>query len=237
MKPFLATLNFSFKYCFLFIVSVFFFATISSGQEIFSDDYLLNAGTTYYNNNNYRDAQLYLFAYIQRNTALYQSDSNFKSQIDAALQYAASHSSLAGTGGTFIYIPPKRDANGNIISKPLTFKPTLNSNISTSSNSNLNSGKYRCNDGGTYYIRVIKNEIWWYGQSGDSSWSNVMNGLITGDEIQGEWSDVPFGRIKSEGAITLKIISSSSFSIISQTGGFGGTNWNKIILKKANPYH
>src|SRR5437879_4941641 len=42
-------------------------------------------------------------------------------------------------------------------------------------------GRWTANDGGTYYIRQLGNELWRYGESGDGgrSWTNVIS----------DWSD------------------------------------------------
>lgn len=43
--------------------------------------------------------------------------------------------------------------------------------------SNL-SGGWICDDGGTYFVRQVGDQLWWYGQSSDGgeSWANVISG-------------------------------------------------------------
>jgi hypothetical protein len=91
------------------------------------------------------------------------------------------------------------------------------------------SGRWQCNDRGVYYIRQIGNEIWWYGQSVDNglTWSNVFHGYINGDEIVGTWADVPRGSVRSNGEMTLKIVSPRQIQAVQKTGGFGGSNWTR----------
>ena len=91
-------------------------------------------------------------------------------------------------------------------------------------------GRWRGNDGGIYYIRQIGNELWWYGQSRDSgnTWSNVFHAKINRRIIRGNWADVPKGRIRQSGKLTLQIINARTIRAVSKTGGFGGSQWSRI---------
>ncbi len=90
-------------------------------------------------------------------------------------------------------------------------------------------GRWRCNDGGTYYLRQVGNQLWWYGQSGDggNSWSNVLSGQIEGGQVSGRWADVPHGRIMGSGEMTLQIVAPNLLRAINRTGGFGGSEWTR----------
>src|SRR5215203_631725 len=71
------------------------------------------------------------------------------------------------------------------------------------------SGKWRANDGGTYFVRQVGSEFWWFGarnlQEG-TGFSNVFHGTISGGVttpngyvrpyIYGDWQDVPFGNAR-----------------------------------------
>lgn len=91
------------------------------------------------------------------------------------------------------------------------------------------SGRWTGDDGGTYYLRQIDNTLWWYGESGDggSTWTNVFKGEIQGNQIIGEWSDVPKGRINQAGDMELQIESSARLIAARKTGGFGGSTWSR----------
>ena len=80
-------------------------------QQIYSDRELLDKGITYYNANNYRLAQVFLFAYVQRNTRSYQTDKDFKVHLDAVLGYASTQSFGASAYGQFDKVFPN-DAQG-----------------------------------------------------------------------------------------------------------------------------
>jgi hypothetical protein len=91
-------------------------------------------------------------------------------------------------------------------------------------------GIYRCNDGGTYYVRKVGDRVWWYGESGDggTSWSNTFKGKMQGrSQIRGEWVDVPKGSARSEGNLTIRQIDFDKFIAVDQTGGFSGSEWTR----------
>src|SRR5436190_12774748 len=79
----------------------------------------------------------------------------------------------------------------------LVFVVACLTTIATQGQQTVNlTGRWSGNDGGTYYLRQLGNELWWSGQSGDSgqTFSNVYQGTIRGDQISGRWADVPQGR-------------------------------------------
>jgi hypothetical protein len=68
-------------------------------------------------------------------------------------------------------------------------------------------GKWSCDDTGTYYVRQIGNKVWWMGKSkeGGKEWSNVFRGEIKGKQIIGEWVDVPRGESMGSGTLHLEM--------------------------------
>jgi hypothetical protein len=56
-------------------------------------------------------------------------------------------------------------------------------------------GVWRCNDGGSCYLRQLGDEVWWYGEASPDSpgWSNVANGRLHGNSLRLKWADVPKG--------------------------------------------
>ena len=90
-------------------------------------------------------------------------------------------------------------------------------------------GQWNCDDGGTYFLRQIGNVLWWYGGSADAgaSWSNVFRGIVQGNQINGQWADVPKGRNLSSGKMSLAIEPAFTLKAISKTGGFGGGTWTR----------
>ena len=90
-------------------------------------------------------------------------------------------------------------------------------------------GVWNCDDGGKYYLRQLTNMIWWYGEANPTSprWSNVMNGVIEGNTINGNWADVPKGSVMSGGIMVLSIESNNRLRASKKTGGFGGSVWTR----------
>jgi hypothetical protein len=90
-------------------------------------------------------------------------------------------------------------------------------------------GKWSSNDGGTYYMRQVGNELWWYGESSDGgrNWTNVLHATMLGDRATGRWSDVPHGNIHSAGEIDLHVVSENKLVATRRTGGFGGSEWTR----------
>jgi hypothetical protein len=100
-------------------------------------------------------------------------------------------------------------------------------------------GTWNTEDGGTYYIRQIGNDIWWFGSKSITTathdtltlYSNVFKGIRNGTDVFGTWADVPEGATKHYGGLELKLIQSSgsiktmikAFS----SGGFGLSTWQR----------
>jgi hypothetical protein len=100
-------------------------------------------------------------------------------------------------------------------------------------------GVWKSNDGGTYYVREVGNEVWWFGKSGDGgrSWSNVYRGIRNGATVTGNWADVPMGKTRSGGTLNLQIDGTTGVSGFSRTqvsGGFGGSKWFKTCNDTVN---
>ena len=90
-------------------------------------------------------------------------------------------------------------------------------------------GRWSANDGGTYYLRQIGSDLWWYGRSSDGgvTWSNVLFGSVQGNRVVGRWADVPQGRIMSGGEMEITIASPDRLTATRRTGGFGGSEWTR----------
>jgi hypothetical protein len=95
-------------------------------------------------------------------------------------------------------------------------------------------GVWQASDGGTYYLRHIGyNLLWWNGMSGGNdgrTFNNVFKGEIKWifSRILGEWIDVPRGTHMHSGTLDLRITSPTTLQVVSQTGGFSATTWQKV---------
>jgi len=216
------------KYTLSTIIVLMSFAPMVSAQKIYTDDGLWNTGYDAYSESKYDLAELYLFAYVQRNTEQYQSNVGFQNNLDSALDYSIAHSDMAGVQAR-VFMAMPIGHNNPFLQKPELVKPVLN--VSTASKKSalvLFSGMYRCNDGNIYYIKMIKEEVWWYFHNVHNNYTGVMHGFISGNLIKGYWSSLPLNQLNNSGTVVLRLISRTAFTAVSQTGGLSGTSWNKV---------
>ena len=92
-------------------------------------------------------------------------------------------------------------------------------------------GKWDANDGGAYYLRQIGNQLHWYGERfpTHTRWSNVFQGNINGNRIEGSWADVPKGHASGSGTLKLEIRENGNVLVaLQKTGGFGGSRWTRV---------
>jgi hypothetical protein len=97
-------------------------------------------------------------------------------------------------------------------------------------------GAWHCDDVGTYYIQQPdENTLWWLGLSRDQgrTFANVFQGTVDGEQIDGEWVDIPMGQngARGNGTISLRAeggIAATALTAVGKTGGFGGSSWTKL---------
>ncbi len=92
-------------------------------------------------------------------------------------------------------------------------------------------GVWKCNDGGSYYVRQVGSEVFWYGEKSATSpqWSNVAYGRYANGKISVRWADVPKGAAMGQGQLVLNVDRiEKSMRYASGTGsGFGGRLWTR----------
>lgn len=102
--------------------------------------------------------------------------------------------------------------------------------ISESPSSKIDlTGVWKCDDGGTYFIRQSGDTIWWFGEpsTNPGGWSNAAKGNIRDSTINLDWSDVPKGCTLNEGTLVLNVLSKDKLEATGKTGGFGGSTWTR----------
>jgi hypothetical protein len=89
-------------------------------------------------------------------------------------------------------------------------------------------GKWKSNDGGSYYIRQIGDTVWWAGAG--PNFVNVFHGYLSGGGFYGHWQDVPLGKTNGAGDLTLSLEPLGSKFTKTKSGGngFGGSEWTKV---------
>ena len=117
---------------------------------------------------------------------------------------------------------------------------TQNSSAQVAQNINL-TGIWKANDGGTYYIRNIGNDVWWLGVSNNDdgkTFSNVLKGQIhvNNKTITADWSDIPRGTNGYYGKLTLSIDSDTMLHKVNEISHnksgnhsccFGASTWQR----------
>jgi hypothetical protein len=91
-------------------------------------------------------------------------------------------------------------------------------------------GRWSCDDGGTYYLRQTGRQLFWYGENNDSrpAWATVFSGRIYGKRIRGKWADVPKGRSTGSGELALVVVSDENTLRAQKTpAGYRGSLWNR----------
>jgi len=91
-------------------------------------------------------------------------------------------------------------------------------------------GRWSCDDGGTYYLRQSGQDLFWYGKAEGErpAWTNVFHGRIHQGRITGTWADVPKGRARNAGKLELRLSPNGRIlKAVQKTGGFGGSRWSR----------
>jgi hypothetical protein len=97
-------------------------------------------------------------------------------------------------------------------------------------------GRWSCNDGGTYYVKQTGDHVHWYGEATDVQpvWSNAFSGRIRGNRIEGNWVDLPKGRTTGAGDLVLEK-AGNELRVLNQTGGFTGSRWTRLATGVITP--
>jgi hypothetical protein len=166
-------------------------------------------------------------SYVAAVTNLYvvrQAQPTPSSNSTGALRWLTDHPVGLSAG-----VSGKADAPGSRPVLPTTPKPDL---FGSGSHAVNLSGRWAGNDGGTYYIRQVGDEVWWFGESanGGKNWSNVFHGSIDWrtHTIRGQWIDIPKGATRNRGKLVLRYADDGrTLSALQRTGGFGGSMWHR----------
>jgi hypothetical protein len=98
-------------------------------------------------------------------------------------------------------------------------------------------GVWKCNDGGTYYVRNLGREVWWFGHGlhPHQSFANVAYGRVEGEGhtrvLRLKWADLPMGTTNIYGRLVLSLNFAIQFNRVTHmslaecTGKFGGSLW------------
>jgi hypothetical protein len=84
-------------------------------------------------------------------------------------------------------------------------------------------GTWSAGNLGTFFIRQIGNEVWWFGEDDPltPTWSNIAHGFIEGKIVKLKWIDVPKGTSQLQGTVEFEIKYPDRIVRTAETGGFG----------------
>ncbi len=89
----------------------------------------------------------------------------------------------------------------------------------------LRSGRWRTPGGNFFWIQCTGSELFWLGMnraSGERSqgtmWTQVGHGIVRGAKIELSWADVPYGSIRTEGRIELRIAADTVLQLVRDDG-------------------
>ncbi len=87
-----------------------------------------------------------------------------------------------------------------------------------------------------YYVTQTGKEVYMVGENFDASWCIAFKGILSGDQISGEWYGLPKGKLESQGKLTFKISDDGrKWEVVSETGGFPDTYMMSATLPAQIP--
>jgi len=103
------------------------------------------------------------------------------------------------------------------------------------SNTLIKSGFWQSAGKNPFWINVVDNHVFWLGMNQKTddtnlgeNWCHVGHGIINEDKIELSWADVPVGKDKLYGKITIKIIDETHIKVIEDSGNFGKSEWEWV---------
>lgn len=92
----------------------------------------------------------------------------------------------------------------------------------------LRPGRWQSNGGSSFWIQCTGTEVFWIGMNkGNDSvrqgaeWTQIGHGTVQGKLIELRWSDVPYGSIRTNGRLQLRVEADTLLRIIRDDGPFG----------------
>lgn len=91
-------------------------------------------------------------------------------------------------------------------------------------------------DGTNFYIRQVNDTIWWFAEDSaeDPAWTSVAYGTVEDNTVSVTWVDVPKANATIMGTAVLNVTMEDELQLVDQTGGFGGEDWEQVVLIRIN---
>jgi microsomal dipeptidase-like Zn-dependent dipeptidase len=91
-------------------------------------------------------------------------------------------------------------------------------------------GYYKADDGGAYFLRQIGAKLYWFAEHPNGSYANVFRGEIKGNQVAGDFWDVPKGKAQGAGQVTFTI-SGATLTKTSSSVPFGAKTLKLAITQ------
>jgi hypothetical protein len=88
-------------------------------------------------------------------------------------------------------------------------------------------GYWRDDSGSCYRVRQVGSELLWH-MDGRPNVVNVFYGIIAGNNVDGEWADLPCWPVSNSGTLALKIESGDRLVKIGQSAAYGASTWSRV---------
>jgi len=157
-----------------------------------------------------------------------QNSGTLRIAIDTATNTFKRLSQTGGFGGQN-WLPHKPYANSPSLRASRLFRKAG----FQGANANDLSGTWMSDNQGTYYLRQIGNEIFWYGEG--QTFSSIFIGTRSGETISGSWFDVPKGETNASGTLSMNLGGSLAkedglftLSRSAETGGFASLRLSRV---------
>jgi TonB family protein len=90
-------------------------------------------------------------------------------------------------------------------------------------------GEWTSDDGGTYQVRSVGAELFWFGLSSDRTRATIFPGALQNPtEYRGRWVDVPPGADRESGVMTIRVVSQDQLELAGMAPEFEGRRWQRV---------
>jgi TonB family protein len=90
-------------------------------------------------------------------------------------------------------------------------------------------GEWIDNEGGRYQVRMVANDLFWFGANAARASAHVFHGTLTatGDYV-GRWVDVPPGTARNVGMLAVRVTGAVTIDIVGNPPGFMGRQLRRV---------
>jgi len=91
------------------------------------------------------------------------------------------------------------------------------------------SGVWQTNTGAFYYLRELPSgQVFWFAIRPDLAATHVAMGNRRDNRVWATWLDIPPGQVRSQGNLSLRLLTPNFMEIESSSASFGSSRWIKL---------